>query len=305
MQDSPRRRTGNRQPPLGEGLQGAVMKLFDSHCHLDDAAFEKDLGQVLSRAAAARIAAMLIAGTHLDSCRRAVGLAASRAELFAAVGIHPHDARHCSPAVIRELAQLATTPAVVAWGEMGLDFNRMRSPRADQEQCFLAQLEMADNLGLPVILHERDSQGRLLELLGRRLQDRRQGVVHCFSGSDVELEEYLKLGFHIGITGILTIKGRGRRLRQQVRRIPAHRLLVETDAPYLTPTPQRNKHRRNEPAFVHSVLLKLAEVRQENPEQLAQTVWDNTCRLFRIDCSRLAGSDRPKTAESLCMPPSA
>ena len=131
-----------------------------------------------------------------------------------------------------------------------------------------------------MIFHERDSKGRFLEMLkkARKLN----GVVHCFSGDHNELKQYLDLGLYIGITGILTIKGRGDRLRNLAPIIPLDRLLVETDAPYLVPAPEKNQHRRNEPAFVKSVLLKLAEVKKENPEHLAEIVWQNTCRLYGL-----------------------
>ena len=138
-------------------------------------------------------------------------------------------------------------------------------------------------MGLPLIFHERDSQGRLLALLKKYPRRERNGVVHCFSGNKQELEQYLEMGFYIGITGILTLTDRGAGLRELSRSIPPERLVVETDAPYLTPAPEKNRTRRNEPAFVRSVLLKLAEVRGDDPEKLALTVWENSCRLYHIE----------------------
>jgi len=201
------------------------------------------------------------------------------------VGVHPHDAEQCSQATLSHLRTLAESPSVRAWGEMGLDFNRMYSPPNDQEKWLHSQIEIARELQLPMIFHERDSNGRFLEILKSYSEAGLKGVVHCFSGNDTELDQYLSLGLHIGITGIVTLETRGRRLRRLASRIPANRLLVETDAPYLTPAPQKNKTRRNEPAFVRFVLLKLAEVRQEDPEMLADTIWDNTCRLYGVDAS--------------------
>jgi TatD DNase family protein len=180
---------------------------------------------------------------------------------------------------------LAANTKVVAWGEIGLDFNRMCSPREIQEKWFIRQLEMAEALDLPLIFHERDSHGRLLEILKSLPSSRRQAVVHCFSGNPNELAQYLEIGFYIGITGIVTIKKRGAALRQMISSIPMDRILVETDAPYLTPTPQRNKFRRNEPAFVREVLFKVADVRGDDPSALAQQVWANTCTLFGINPS--------------------
>jgi TatD DNase family protein len=258
------------------------MKIFDSHCHLDDAAFEGELPRVLARMAENEVCAAMIVGIDEARSRRAVSLAEQYRECWASVGVHPHDAAGCSEVVLQRLKKLAGSAKVRAWGEIGLDFNRMYSPRADQERWFVRQLDIARELGLPIILHERDSGGRLLEVL--RLHDwpERRAVVHCFSGTARELDQYLEMGFYIGITGIVTLAARGRELRAMVSRIPADRLLVETDAPYLIPTPERNRHRRNEPAFVRTVLFKVAEVRGEAPEALAPVVWDNTCRLFGI-----------------------
>ncbi|MEE4609019.1 MAG: TatD family hydrolase [Desulfobacteraceae bacterium] len=259
------------------------MKIFDSHCHLDDEAFEGDLPQVLARMAENEVHAVMIVGIDEARSRRAVALAERYAQCWASVGVHPHDAAGCSEAVLERLKVLTASPRVRAWGEIGLDFNRMHSPREDQELWFVRQLEIARELGLPIILHERDSGGRLLELLRTHDWPGRRGVVHCFSGTATELDRYLEMGFYIGITGIVTLAGRGQDLRAMLPRIPANRLLVETDAPYLTPTPERNRQRRNEPAFVRSVLFKVAEVGGEIPETLASIVWDNTCRLFDID----------------------
>ena len=230
---------------------------------------------------------MLIAGIDETTSRRAVALAGKHRGVYASVGVHPHDAQHCSEKVLAALTSLAADPRVVAWGETGLDFNRMYSPQKDQEHWFVRQLEIADSLKLPLIFHERDSNGRFLQLLESTPAGNRRAVVHCFSGSAAELARYVELGFYIGITGIVTMKERGRALRRMLPEIPADRLLVETDAPYLTPAPQRNRHRRNEPAFVRQVLLKVAEVLDEEPRSLAKQVWDNTCQLFRLD----AGSD--------------
>ena len=259
------------------------MKLFDSHCHLDDKVFRKDLDAVIQRAGEAGVEAMLIAGVTRKSADRAVALAETRPGVYASVGVHPHDARECSEPDLAYLHRLAKHPRVRAWGETGLDFNRMFSPRKDQEKWFVRQLEMADDLGLPLIFHERDSGGRFLDILLETHNEKRRGVVHCFSGNRAELTAYLDLGFYIGITGILTIKTRGADLRSLAPLIPAQRLLVETDAPYLTPAPEKNRTRRNEPAFVRSTFLKLAQVRGEDSGDLAKKIWDNTCRLFRIE----------------------
>lgn len=259
------------------------MKLFDSHCHLDDGSFRKDLHEVVNRAAAAGVIKIMTIGVTLETSRQAVAMAESFDGVYASVGIHPHDARDATEESLEELTGLAGRNEVRAWGEIGLDFNRMHSPREIQERWFVRQLEVAGSLDLPVIFHERDSDGRLIELLHRHFPAGRSGVIHCFSGTGRELEAYLEIGLHIGITGILTVKGRGAALRELAPGIPADRLLIETDAPYLVPTPERNKFRRNEPAFVRSVLSTLSEVRGEEPEKLASQTYENTCRLYGID----------------------
>lgn len=259
------------------------MKIFDSHCHLNDPAYKNDMDEAIARAASAGVVSAMVVGITAKTSRQAAEIAKKHPGYYASVGVHPHDVKSCTEDALAGLIILAKDPVVRAWGETGLDFNRMYSPKDSQEKWFIRQLEIADDLKLPLIFHERDSAGRFLEILNSRYANSgRRGVVHCFSGNSRELEAYLKLGLHIGITGILTLKGRGDALCKMVPQIPANRLLVETDAPYLTPFPEKNHTRRNEPAFVKSVLLKLADVRKEDPTRLSQTVWNNTCRLFRI-----------------------
>ena len=267
------------------------MRLFDSHCHLDDTSYDPDRREVLERARAADVAAMMVVGIDIPRSRRALALAETHAGVFASVGVHPHDAEGCSEAVLTELQRMAAHPRVRAWGETGLDFNRLYSPRDVQELWFRRQIEIALDRELPLIFHERDSGGRFLEILREYAPAGLQGVVHCFSGRRDELEAYLDLGLHIGITGIVTMKVRGTELRGMIARIPENRLLVETDAPYLTPAPERNRHRRNEPAFVRTTLLKVAEVRGTPPDALAAAVWANTCRLYGIGDDEIISGD--------------
>lgn len=263
------------------------MKIFDSHCHLDDRSYDKDRQAVVDRARNADVLAMMSVGTDLYSSREAVQLTADFPACYASVGIHPHDAKDCSDSVLKELGKLARREKVRAWGEIGLDFNRMYSPRAVQEKWFIRQLGLAQDMNLPLIFHERDSGGRFFDLLSTHAEPGIKGVVHCFSGHPEELARYLTFGLYVGITGVLTMKERGADLRAMVATVPVDRLLVETDAPYLTPAPEKNHTRRNEPAFVRTVLLKLAEVRDEDPEKLAGKIWTNTCRLYDIpeDCA--------------------
>lgn len=260
------------------------MILFDSHCHIDDPCFEQDMEAMFDRAVDAGVRAMAIAGVNADTAQKAVDIAARYDHVITAVGIHPHDAADCSPDTLDGLIRLAKEKdCVKAWGETGLDFNRMFSPQKDQEACLKSQLAIAGDLDLPLIFHERDSRGRFYEIVRSDGPASRKGVIHCFSGTQEEMFQYLDLGYHIGITGILTIQKRGRLLRELAPLIPEDRILIETDAPYLTPTPQKNKVRRNEPAFVASVLATLARVRNQDPEDLAVTIFNNTNRFFGTD----------------------
>ncbi len=257
------------------------MRLFDSHCHLTDRTFEKDFDNVLKRCRENNVEAIMLVGIGVKDSKKAVAMADGHKKFYASVGIHPHDAKGASEQALKNLKNLAENKKVKAWGEIGLDFNRMFSPQNIQEKWFLRQMEIANELNLPLIFHERDTNGRFLEML-RSYKDRINGVVHCFSGSKKELKGYLDLGLYIGITGILTIKTRGEALRSLVKYIPKERILIETDAPYLTPAPQKNKTRRNEPAFVASTFFRLARVLEDSPEKLAEIIWENTTKLFDI-----------------------
>lgn len=258
------------------------MRIIDSHCHLDDKSYKNDLDEVVARAEAAEVLKAMVVGVSVASSEKAVALAEGRDFFYASVGIHPHDAAEADEAVMARLAALATSDRVKAWGECGLDFNRMYSPRDVQETWFVRQLEMAASLDLPLIFHERDTEGRFLEMLAVHRFDGLRGVVHCFSGSTGEMDAYLDMGLHIGVTGIVTIQSRGEQLREQLLAMPPERILVETDAPYLTPAPHKNKVRRNEPAFVREVLLKVAEVRGDDPQTLSEIIWNNTTGLFHL-----------------------
>jgi TatD DNase family protein len=258
------------------------MKLFDSHCHLDDRAYDNDIDDVVHRMHTAGVVSAMTVGATLQRSIKAVSLAESFSGLYASVGIHPHDAKNCCEETLEDLRNLVKRFRVHAWGEIGLDFNRMFSSRQDQEKWLVRQLEVSDEMDLPVIFHERDSNGRLIEILKTHFNKGRNGVIHCFSGDRNALEQYLDMGLYIGITGIVTIKGRGADLRKLVPFIPVDRILVETDAPYLTPMPEKSRAQRNEPAFVRSVLLKLAEIKKEDPAHLADKIWNNTRRLYNV-----------------------
>jgi TatD DNase family protein len=253
--------------------------LIDSHAHIYSHDFVADFDDMLARAEDAGVSAILVVGTDLESSREAVLLAEKYPQLYAAVGIHPHDAARVSDAcydVIRTLA--VTSNKVVAIGEIGLDFYRDRSPRDVQEQVFRRFLRIADELNKPVVIHDRDAHDRVMAIL--REESVRKGVLHCFSGDAAMAAEATALGFHISIPGTITYPA-NQSLRDVVAAVSIDRMLIETDCPYLTPVPHRGK--RNEPSYVKLTAEKLAEVKGLTLEDVARITTKNASDLFGIN----------------------
>jgi len=262
------------------------MKLFDSHAHLDFPQFDADREAVIERARAAGVVGVLNVGTDLVSSRRAVALAAQRHMVYAAVGVHPHDAKKLDGATLAELRNLAQEPKVVAVGEIGLDFYRDLSPRDQQRRAFQAQLAWAARLSKPVIIHDREAHEEVLGILTDWGQDLKRsplggrlGVLHTFSGDLAMAERVVDLGFYIGISGPATYQN-ARHLPEVVRALPLDRLLVETDCPYLAPHPHRG--RRNEPAYVGLVAERIAACKGLPVGEVAEATTANAQRLFGL-----------------------
>jgi TatD DNase family protein len=229
--------------------------VIDSHCHLNVPDYHDDLDEVITRAADAGVHGILVPGIGLDTCERAVEIAAKHPMVRAAVGIHPHEALAWGDEAERRLREWAALPEVVAIGEIGLDFYRDWSPFDAQRKAFAEQLRLAKELGMPIIVHNRSSDDEVMAALEAPEAEGLTGVLHCFSGGPPMAERTVALGFHLSYTGTLTYgKGKADRV---LKRVPAERLLLETDAPYMTPVPHRGK--RNEPAFVAHVAEALAE----------------------------------------------
>ncbi|HVE39520.1 MAG TPA: TatD family hydrolase [Planctomycetota bacterium] len=244
--------------------------LVDIGINLSHRQFGSDREAVISRAQAAGVRRMLVTGTSVASTQAAIALAREKSGvLFATAGIHPHDASTASPAALQELAALARSPEVRAVGECGLDFDRDFSPRPAQEAAFEAQLELAAELKRPLFLHERAAHDRFLAILSRVRPRLGPAVVHCFTGGARELDAYLALDLHIGITGWICDDRRGAGLRPLIARIPADRLMIETDAPFLLPPAAKAAGRRNEPAFLLHVLETVASAAGRPPDQVA------------------------------------
>lgn len=257
------------------------MQIVDTHAHVDCDAFDPDRQAVLARAAAAGVAWIVDVGVDLASSYRAVALAAQEPFVWAAVGVHPHDAATWNAVAATELRHLAQAPRVLAIGETGLDYYRDRSPRPKQREAFVAQLGLACELGLPVIIHSRASENDTLAMLQDAHREARKalrGVMHCFSGSVDFAHKVLELGLHIGIAGPVTYP-RATVLAEIVRQVPLERLLLETDCPYLAPQARRGM--RNEPAYVCLVAERVAALRDMPLDEVGCVTSANARELFR------------------------
>jgi TatD DNase family protein len=256
--------------------------VIDVGANLTHAAFRADLDKVVARARAAGVASVVVTGSTVDESRAAQEVA-DRHGFYATAGVHPHHARECDAQTIPALRALAKHPRVVAIGECGLDFNRNYSPHADQEKCFIAQLELGIELGRPLFLHSRDAHPRFAGILEHHQV--KKAVAHCFTGERDELRAYLDLGLYIGITGWICDERRGRHLLELVREIPRDRLLLETDSPYLTPRDLRPqpRGRRNEPAFLPHIAQTVARAVGRPLAEVAAETSRNARTLFAID----------------------
>lgn len=253
--------------------------LIDSHAHVADAEYDQDRQAVLERARAAGVRLIMNISYDRDSSLRSLDLADRENMVYAVVGYHPHDAESVGEDSYQELRRWCQHPKVRAIGEIGLDYYRDLSPRDAQDRVFRRQLALAKELGLPVVIHDRDAHEDLLRVLREEGAGEVGGVMHCFSGDEELAQRCLDLGFHIGLGGPVTFKN-GQTARAVARMVPDDRLLVETDSPYLAPVPYRG--RRNEPAHVRLIAEAIAALRGVSLERLAQVTSANARRLFRL-----------------------
>ena len=260
--------------------------MIDTHAHLQMPDFSEDWPEMLERADQAGIEYIIVIGFDIESSRRAITLAEQNEKLLASVGVHPHDASSLDDD-LDELRQLAHHPKVVAIGETGLDFYRNLSSREDQFKAFRSQLDLADELRLPVIIHDRDAHESAVEVLEERAKSLVGGVMHCFSGDAGLAEQVLNWGFHISVAGPLTYPN-AEALRSTVKQVPIERIVIETDAPYLTPQPKRGK--RNESAFVRFVAEELARIKGLSLDDIDRITTINAKRLFRLSMNENADS---------------
>jgi TatD DNase family protein len=255
------------------------MLFFETHCHLNHDRFAADYEPTLARARAAGVTRFVLIGYDLPSSRRAVELARPDEGIYATAGIHPHDAETWSAAAERELRSLLRAPGVVAVGEIGLDFYRNLSPREAQYAAFRAQLDLAAEQGLPIVVHTRESVSPSLDVIEPYAHRGLRGVMHCWSGTVDEARRARGLGLLLGIGGVLTYKNAGE-LPDVVRESPLESLVLETDCPYLPPVPHRGQ--RNEPAYLPLVAERLAELKGVLPEAVASGTSAAAAALFRV-----------------------
>jgi TatD DNase family protein len=260
--------------------------LVDIGINLTHRSFEHDREAVVARASAAGVATLIITGTSVRDSQRALELAHERpATCFSTAGVHPHHAKECDARTIETLRGIAADPNVVAIGECGLDFNRNFSPPDVQERWFEAQLELAAEVGKPVFLHERDAHDRMVAILAAHRPKLAGGVVHCFTGTTAQVERYLALDLHVGITGWICDERRGASLVEAARAIPLDRLMIETDGPFLLPrtlTGKAAKERRNEPAFLPEVVKALARAMKRDELEIATETTRTARRFFGL-----------------------
>ena len=251
---------------------------FDSHAHLDDPRFEQDFDETIARMQQNGVTGMMNIGCDLPSSERSVELAGRFDWVWAAVGSHPDDADHVDTARIERYRALCKHPRVKAVGEIGLDYHYEDVPRDVQKQAFRMQMQLAREVGLPVVVHEREAHGDAMELLDDFPDV--TGVFHCYSGSAEMARELVRRGWYVGFTGVVTFKN-ARRAVETVEALPLDRILIETDCPYMAPEPYRG--RRNDPSYVPLVAARIAGIKGISPEEAGRITRENAARLFRLE----------------------
>jgi len=255
--------------------------LIDSHSHLEMPEFKKDLEEVIQRAKASGVEYIFTVGTENKDWMRALEIARSNPSVYAILGVHPHNAREINEETYPKLRKLCADDKVRAYGEIGLDFYRNLSPREVQLKRFREQIQFARELGLPIVVHDREAHKETLEILKSEKAEEYGGIIHCFSGDYEMAKACIEMGFFISIPGSITFKSAGV-LQEVVKQIPLEALLVETDAPFLAPVPFRGK--RNEPSYVRYTAQKVAEIKKVSFEKVAEATTENALRVYSLKC---------------------
>jgi len=256
------------------------MELVDTHCHLTFDELARDIDAILARSIAAGVTEWITVGTDLLECQKSIELAERFDGMYAAIGIHPHDAKDVTADVIQELRKLAQHKKVVAIGETGLDYHYDFSPREEQKRVFAEQLKIAAEFRLPVIIHCREAFDETMEILDQHGTTIEKVVFHCFSGSSEQAKIVLDKGFYISFTGVVTFEN-AEKPRRVANMVPLDRLMLETDCPYMSPEPMR-KQKVNEPALMIHIARFLAELKQMDFEDFAKAVTATSKAFFKI-----------------------
>lgn len=270
--------------------------MIDSHAHLDADKFEEDLPEVIKRAKENGIEKIITVGSDLESSDKAAKLAQQEEIIFAAAGIHPHESHNITAGTCHHLKEICKKEKVIAVGEIGLDYFYMNSPKEKQLEVFSDQIQLAKELKLPMIVHNREASDAILEILGRENAWEVGGVMHCFSGDYFTAKKCLDMNFYISFSGIITYKN-AEPLHEVIRKIPVEKMLIETDSPYLSPSPFRGK--RNEPSFVKYVAEKIAQLKGLSLEDVGRITAFNTKKLFKLPGNPEKGRIAYKIRDSL------
>ena len=269
--------------------------LIDTHCHLEMEAFEKDRDEVINRAQELDVKYIINAGSDREGNIKGLDLSSKYNNIYSAVGIHPHDAKHLDEKLFKEVKQWVNQPKVVAVGEIGLDYHYLLSTKGVQIEAFRRQIALANNIGLPIIVHSREAKKDTLRILQEEVTDI-PGVLHCFSGDLDMAKKAMELGFYISFAGPVTFK-KAAELREVVKFVPDEFLLIETDAPYLSPVPMRGK--RNEPSYLKHTAWAIADLRGISVTDLARITTLNAMKLFKIGETRETGEIAYRIRDSL------
>jgi len=255
------------------------MMLIDSHAHLEMPDFKRDVEQVIQRATESGVGYIFTVGTEKKDWEKALEISDSHPSIYAILGVHPHNAKEIDDQTYPTLRELCRNGKVKAYGEIGLDFFRNLSPRDIQLKRFREQIGLAKELGFPIVVHDREAHQETLEILKSERAEECGGIIHCFSGDYEMARACMDMGFYISIPGSITFKN-AEGFRMIVKRIPLESLLVETDAPFLTPEPFRGE--RNEPSFVRYTAQKVAEIKKISFEKVAEVTTENALRVYRL-----------------------
>ena len=253
--------------------------LIDSHAHLEMPDFKRDLEQVIQRAKESGIGYIFTVGTEKKDWKRTLAITNSNPSIYAILGVHPHNAMEIDDETYPTLRELFRHEKVKAYGEIGLDFFRNLSPRNVQLRRFREQISLAKELGLPIVVHDREAHQETLEILKSEKAEECGGIIHCFSGDYEMAKECIDMGFYISIPGSITFKN-AEKFQEIVKSLPLESLLVETDAPFLAPVPFRGK--RNEPSYVRYTAQKVAEIKKISFERVAEATTENALRVYRL-----------------------